>query len=283
MENGMKIKPGKSKAISFTTAGVKDPIRYSLLKQGIPEAGSCKYLGIILRRVSWTDHVNYTVKKAWKALHFTMHILKKWNINNKSVAYMSLVHLILEYRTACWNPFSKGQINALDRVHKKVAKFANPTNESNWEMSVQCRRIACICALYEAYSGDLAWKAIGDRLQRPYHLSRVDHDWKIRNSRQRTEIRKYSFVNRTIQLWNKVPMNALGTFPSKPRTFRKRVRKVISEMKWREFWSEEEIRYIQEKGLECDKWSDVILKCRKSSIQGVPGGTCQTSGGCSLC
>ena len=69
---------------------------------------------------------------------------------------MSLVHLILEYRTACWNPFSKGQINALDRVHKKVAKFANPTNESNWEMSVQCRRIACICALYEAYSGDLA-------------------------------------------------------------------------------------------------------------------------------
>ena len=77
MENGMKIKPGKSKAISFTTAGVKDPIRYSLLKQGILEAGSCKYLGIILQRVSWTDHVNYTVKKAWKALHFTMRILKK--------------------------------------------------------------------------------------------------------------------------------------------------------------------------------------------------------------
>jgi hypothetical protein len=79
------------------------------------------------------------------------------------------------------------------------------------------------------------WKAIDERLQRPYYLSRVDHDWKIWNSRQRTEIGKYSFVNRTIQLCNKLSMNALGTFPSKPSTFRKRVRKVMSEVKWREF------------------------------------------------
>jgi hypothetical protein len=70
-----------------------------------------------------------------------------------------------------------------------------------------------------------------------------DHDWKIRNSRQRTEIGKYSFVYRTIQLWNKLPMNALGTFPSKLSTFRKRVRKVISEVKG--FQSKEEIKYIK--------------------------------------
>ena len=89
---------------------------------------------------------------------------------------------------------------------------------------MQSRKIASICALYEAYSGELAWKAIGDRLLRPYNLSRVDHDWKIRKSWQRTEIVKYSFVNRTIHLWNKLPMNALGTFPSKLSTFNKRVR-----------------------------------------------------------
>jgi len=42
---------------------------------------------------------------------------------------------------------------------------------------------------------------------------------------------KIPFENRTIQLWNKLPMNVLGTFPSKLSTFRKRVRKVISEVK----------------------------------------------------
>ena len=73
VENGMKINPNKSKAIRFTRARVKDPLNYSLMDTLIPEASSCKYLGIILHRdLSWADQVNYTVIKARKALHFTM-------------------------------------------------------------------------------------------------------------------------------------------------------------------------------------------------------------------
>jgi hypothetical protein len=65
-----------------------------------------------------------------------------------------------------------------------------------------------------------------------YYPSRVDDDWKIRNRRQRMQhIRKYSFVNRTIQLWKKLRMIALGSFPFKPSTFRKRVMLVVSEVK----------------------------------------------------
>jgi hypothetical protein len=56
----------------------------------------------------------------------------------------------------------------------------------------------------------------------------VDHVRKIRNRRQRTDIGKYSFVNRTIRLWNRLPAEILETFPYKPNTFRKRVRKVIN-------------------------------------------------------
>ena len=91
------------------------------------------------------------------------------------------------------------------------------------------RKIARICAFNKAYSGEPDWKAIGDRLHRPYCLSRVDDDCKIRKRRQSTHIGKYSFVNRTIPLWSKLLMNALWTFPSKQRTFRNRVRKVISD------------------------------------------------------
>jgi hypothetical protein len=113
-ENAMKINPSKSKAVCFTRARVKDPLDYSLANTLIPEASSCKYLGIILcSDLSWADQVNYTVKKAWKALHFTMRILKKGNSNNKSLAYMSLVRPILEYGAACWDPYREGQITAL--------------------------------------------------------------------------------------------------------------------------------------------------------------------------
>jgi hypothetical protein len=71
--NAMKTNPSKSMAACCTRARVKDPLSYSLMDTLIPEAKSCKYLGITLRsELSLVDHLNYTVKKAWKALHFTM-------------------------------------------------------------------------------------------------------------------------------------------------------------------------------------------------------------------
>jgi len=60
------------------------------------------------------DQVNYTVQKGWKALHFVMRDFKKGNRNTKSLAYTSLVCLILEYGSACWDSRREGQINALD-------------------------------------------------------------------------------------------------------------------------------------------------------------------------
>jgi len=111
-------------------------------------------------------------------------------------------------------------------VQKKAAKFAYHTNESNWDTLSQRRMISRICALFKEYSGERTWKAIGDRLQRPNYLSRVDHERKIRNRKQRTDIGKYSFVNRTIRLWNRLPAEILGTLPCKLNVFRKRVRRV---------------------------------------------------------
>jgi len=81
------------------------------------------------------------------------------------------------------------------------------------------------CPLFKAYYGERTWKAIGDRLQRPHYLSRADHERKIRSRRQRMDIAKCSFVNRTIQHWNQLPAEVLGTLPCKPITFKKRVRK----------------------------------------------------------
>jgi hypothetical protein len=126
-----------------------------------------------------------------------MRVLKKGNNNTKSLAYTSLVRPIIEYEAVCWDPCREGQINALERVQKKAAKFAighNHRNVSDWESFAQRRKIA------------------------------DDHDRKIRNRKQITDIGKYSYVNKTIQLRNSPPSEALVTFPCKPHIFRKTVR-----------------------------------------------------------
>jgi hypothetical protein len=145
------------------------------------------------------------------------------------------VRPILEYGAVCWDPSREGQINALERVQKKAAKFArghNHRNGSDWETLAQRRKTARICALFKAHTAERAWKAIGERLHGPCYLGWDDHDRKIRSRKQNTDVGKYSFVNRTIRLWNILPEEALVTFPCKPHVFRKRVRKLnISEVK----------------------------------------------------
>jgi hypothetical protein len=110
VENEMKINPGKSKAIRFMRAGVKNPPCYSLGGQKVMEVNSCKYLGIILQSsLNCVDQVNYIVQKAWKALHFVMRVSKK-EIRIQKL-YTSLVRPIVEYGAACWDPCREGQIN----------------------------------------------------------------------------------------------------------------------------------------------------------------------------
>jgi len=92
-----------------------------------------------------------------------------------------------------------------------IVQFTNNTKNSDWEALAQRRTIARLCALFKAKSGKRAWKAIRDRLRRAYCLSRVAHVRKIRDGKQRTDIGKYSVVDRTIKNW---------TFLCKPKIFR---------------------------------------------------------------
>jgi len=101
----------------------------------------------------------------------------------------------------------------------KAAQLANHMKDSDWETLAQLRTIARLCALYKAYSREQEWIAICDRLRRPCYWSRVDHVRKITDRKQRTDIGKYSFVNRTIKNWDQLP--------AEPKIFRKEVRKAI--------------------------------------------------------
>ena len=122
-----------------------------------------------------------------------LRVLKRGNRNTKSLAYTSLAQ--------CWDPCREGRINALDRVQTKAAQFTDRTKDSDWENLAQRRTAARLCALFKAYTGERARKAVRDRLRRPDYLRRVDRVREIRDRKQRTDIGKYSFVNRTIKDW----------------------------------------------------------------------------------
>jgi len=62
----------------------------------------------------------------------------------------------------------------------------------------------------------------------PCYLGRGDHNWKIRTRKQKTDVGKYSFVNRIIRNWNQLPASQLASFPCNLNTFRKKVKNVVT-------------------------------------------------------
>ena len=87
---------------------------------------------------------------------------------------------------------------------KESRQVCSSHEQSDMGTLASRRKIARLCALYKAYRGEKAWKAIGDRMERPHYLSRVDHNQKISNRRQRTDTGKYSYVNKNIEHWNQL-------------------------------------------------------------------------------
>jgi hypothetical protein len=87
----------------------------------------------------------------------------------------------------CWDSYRKRQIDALGQVYNTAAKFAHHRNYLIWDRPTltQHRKISRICALFKAYTGEQAWKAIEDKFVRPSYLSRVDHERKLEAESQR--------------------------------------------------------------------------------------------------
>jgi hypothetical protein len=77
-------------------------------------------------------------------------------------------------------PLQSGSVSALNQVQARAAKFANNTDQIGWEALSDRRLVSRLYALFKAYSGNRAWKAIEDRLLRPQYLGREDHNRKIR-------------------------------------------------------------------------------------------------------
>jgi hypothetical protein len=102
---------------------------------------------------------------------------------------------ILDYWTACWDPFRKWQIKALDQIEKnKSVQFINHAMESDCKTLSCSRTVTLWNAHFIAYCAERTWEALGYRLQRTSYLSGVERVGKIRDRKERNDIGTHSFV-----------------------------------------------------------------------------------------
>ena len=97
---------------------------YKLHDQTLADEKARKYLGVTLSNTcSWNKHVENVSAKGNRTLGFVKRNLKVCSILVKTASYTTLVRPALEYASSAWDPTTQSNIQALEQVQKRAARF----------------------------------------------------------------------------------------------------------------------------------------------------------------
>ena len=127
--NKMEFHPGKCQVLTVTNK--KHPIKYtySIHNVNLETFKSVKYLGVIIdSNLNWEEQCNNIYKKASYILSFLERNFNKCPKNVKENCINALVRPILDYGCTAWDPFRILQIDKLELLNKRAARFVTGNN-----------------------------------------------------------------------------------------------------------------------------------------------------------
>ena len=87
---------------------------------------AAKYLGMTISKdLSWNTHINNITSTANKTLGFVKRNVFTKNKDIKTRAYNSLVRPQVEYASAVWSPYTKENINKIEKVQRAARWISN--------------------------------------------------------------------------------------------------------------------------------------------------------------
>ena len=179
----------------------------------------------------WSKHVQSTTGKASKVLGMMKRNL--WNCPKRvrETAYTAIVRPKLEYASSAWDPYHQKDIDSLERVQRKAARFCcnnyQPTasvtamiQDLGWKTLESRRTMTRLTLLYKMSRGEIDIDT--DSFLRPHAESRTraSHSYRYRQDKATKNLYFYSFFPRTLRQWNNLPAdivesNSLSQFQSK--------------------------------------------------------------------
>ena len=122
----MEYNPGKCQVIHITCS--KSPVksRYFMRNQELESVDAAKYLGVTISKdLSWNTHINNITSTANKTLGFVKrNVVTKQKVI-KTMAYNSLVRPQVEYASVVWSPYTKDDINKIEKVQRRAARWVS--------------------------------------------------------------------------------------------------------------------------------------------------------------
>ena len=220
----MSFHPDKCKTMRFSRATDKIELTYKLRGHPLEVVNSEKYLGVKLDdKLSWGPQVNTVTGKAKGKLGFLQRNLKIKNPSIKETAFKSLVRSTLEYSCTAWDPHIQDQVDDLEKVQRRGARYV--TNRYSYEdsPSEMCHRLkweplqhrrakAKLTMTYKVLHGEVAippYKYFTARPP-PARFTRraaaiCEHSLGLMESDSTTDYERNSFFHSVPPVWNALP------------------------------------------------------------------------------
>ena len=120
----MSFNPTKCEFLRITNKKAPLIHSYYIATSLIKEVTSVKYLGVqIDNKLTWNDHIQYITHKAAQVNGLLYRNLRQCPPHIKTVCYKSMVRPILEYASSVWDPHTNANIQKLESVQRRAARF----------------------------------------------------------------------------------------------------------------------------------------------------------------
>ena len=92
--------------------------------QELESVDAAKYLGVTIGKdLSWNTQINNITSTANKTLGFIKRNFVTKNKDIKTMANNSLVRPQVEYASAVWSPYTKENINKIEKIQRRAARL----------------------------------------------------------------------------------------------------------------------------------------------------------------
>ena len=120
----LKLNPTKCEALMITNKRKPIPFTYSINHQPISWSNPVKYLGVqVDSKLNWSKHCKYVVSKGTKSLNYLRRSMFGCSRAAKCAAYKAIIQPTLEYAAVVWNPHNLGDIQLLESLQKRAARW----------------------------------------------------------------------------------------------------------------------------------------------------------------
>ena len=229
----MVFHPGKCTTLPVTKKANKNNTDYELHGHTLETVQEAKYLGVTLTKdLTWNRHIDNVCAKANKTLGFLRRNLKIGSKTIKETAYKTFVRPILEYSSTVWDPESSVNINKLEAVQRRAARFTlnryhNTSSVSamieslKWPSLRHRRKVSRLVMMKKILDNEAVVNR--DNIIPAPSRNRRGHSQQLRQIQCKRDYRQQSFVPKTIKDWNSLPEAtvASGTL----ETFKTRVQR----------------------------------------------------------